>query len=80
VSSPKAWFKFVVGNVGDVEEAAHYVEAFGIPRERVFLMPMSQSAEKHAEVLRRVWDAAVKFGLRVTPRLHIVVWNNERGR
>jgi len=80
VSSPKAWFKFVVGDVGDVEEAARYVEAFGIPRERVFLMPMSQSAEEHAEVLRRVWDAAVRLGLRVTPRLHIVAWGSERGR
>jgi organic radical activating enzyme len=80
VSSPKAWFKFVVGDVGDVEEVLRYVETYGIPRDRVFLMPMSQSAEEHAEVLRRIWDAAVKFGLRVTPRLHIVVWNNERGR
>ena len=80
VSSPKAWFKFVVGDVGDVEEAARYVEAFGIPRDRVFLMPMSQNAEEHAEVLRRIWDAAVKLGLRVTPRLHIVAWGNERGK
>jgi 7-carboxy-7-deazaguanine synthase len=80
VSSPKAWFKFVVGDVGDVEEAARYVEAFGIPRDRVFLMPMSQTAEEHAEVLRRVWDAAVRLGLRMTPRLHIVAWGNERGK
>jgi organic radical activating enzyme len=80
VSSPKAWFKFVVGDVGDVEDAARYVEAFGIPRDRVFLMPMSQTAEEHAEVLRRIWDTAVKLGLRVTPRLHIVAWGNERGK
>jgi organic radical activating enzyme len=41
---------------------------------------MSQSAEEHAEVLRRIWDAAVKLGLRVTPRLHIVAWDNELER
>ena len=70
----------MVGDVGDVEEAARYVEAFGIPRDRVFLMPMSQTDEEHAEVLRRVWDAAVKLGLRLTPRLHIVAWGNERGK
>ena len=80
VSSPKAWFKFVVGDVEDVEEVLRYVERYGIPRDRIFLMPMSQTAEEHAEVLRRIWDAAVKLCLRVTPRLHIVVWNNERGR
>ena len=67
-------------DVGDVEEAARYVETFGITRERVFLMPMSQSAEEHAEVLRGVWDTAVKLGLKVTPRPHIVAWGNERGK
>jgi len=80
VESPKAWFKFVVRDVADVEEAARFVEAWGIPRDRVFLMPMSQTAEEHAEVLRAVWDAAVRLGLRVIPRLHIAAWGNERGR
>ena len=80
VESPKAWFKFVVRDVADVEEAARFVEAWGIPRDRVFLMPMSQTAEEHAEVLRSIWDAAVRLGLRVIPRLHIAAWGNERGR
>ena len=80
VSSPKAWFKFVVGDVGDVEEVLRYVETYSIPRDGVFLMPMSQTAEEHAEVLRKIWDAAVKLGLKVTPRLHTVAWNDERGK
>lgn len=78
--SPKAWFKFVVRDVEDVREAAEFIKAAGLPRERVFLMPMSQTPEEHAEILRRIWDAAVAYGLRVTPRLHIVAWGNERGR
>jgi Organic radical activating enzymes len=78
--SPKAWFKFVVGGVEDVLEAARYVEAYGIPRDRVFLMPLSETPEEHAEVLRRIWDAAVGLGLRVTPRLHVVAWGNVRGK
>ncbi|MGC9051896.1 7-carboxy-7-deazaguanine synthase QueE [Pyrobaculum sp.] len=79
-SSPKAWFKFVVRDEGDVEEAAAYVEARGIPRGRVFLMPMAETPEEHAAVLRRIWDAALRHGLRVTPRLHIAAWGNARGR
>jgi len=78
--SPKAWFKFVVANAADVEEALVYVRERGIPLERVMLMPMSKTPEEHAEVLRRIWDAAVRAGLRVTPRLHIVAWGNARGK
>lgn len=78
--SPKAWFKFVVGGEEDVEEAVRYVEKHGIPRERVFLMPLAETPEQHAEVLRRIWDAAVKHKLRVTPRLHVEAWGNVRGR
>ncbi|AFA39209.1 Organic radical activating enzyme [Pyrobaculum oguniense TE7] len=78
--SPKAWFKFVVRDAADVEEALQFAEVWGIPKERVLLMPMAQSAEEHGEVLRRIWDAAVRLGLRVTPRLHIAAWGNERGR
>ena len=78
--SPKAWFKFVVADVADVEEALAYVRERGIPLDRVMLMPMSKTPEEHAEALRRIWDAAARAGLRVTPRLHIVAWGNARGR
>lgn len=48
-----------------------YTEKIGIPKERVLLMPMSQTIEEHTEILRKIWDVAVTAGLRVTPRLHI---------
>lgn len=79
-SSPKAWFKFVVSNADDVEEVERFVVAYGIPRGRVFLMPMAESPEEHGEALRRIWDAAVRGGFRVTPRLHIMAWGNARGK
>lgn len=78
--SAKAWFKFVVGGPADVEEVERYVAEWGIPRERVFLMPMSQTPEEHAAVLKSIWDLAVSRGFRVTPRLHIAVWGNARGK
>ncbi|MEZ0248271.1 MAG: 7-carboxy-7-deazaguanine synthase QueE [Thermoproteus sp.] len=77
--SPKAWFKFVVGDEEDVEEVVEYIKRAGLPKERTFLMPMYKSAEEQAEVLRRIWNAAVKYGLRVTPRLHILAWGNTPG-
>ncbi|MFN7105424.1 MAG: 7-carboxy-7-deazaguanine synthase QueE [Pyrobaculum sp.] len=71
VKSPKAWFKFVTRSPEDVREVAIYIEGVGIPKERVLVMPMSQTAEEHVEVLKKIWDAAMATGLRVTPRLHI---------
>ncbi|MEM1519532.1 MAG: 7-carboxy-7-deazaguanine synthase QueE [Pyrobaculum sp.] len=78
--SRKAWFKFVVRDVEDVAEVEKYIEQHNIDKDRVFLMPMSQTPEEHAEVLKKIWDYAVARGLRVTPRLHIAVWGNVRSK
>ncbi|MEZ0320092.1 MAG: 7-carboxy-7-deazaguanine synthase QueE [Pyrobaculum sp.] len=80
VKSPKAWFKLVVKDVKDLEEAVRFIEERQIPRDRSFVMPMSTSPEEHGDVLRRIWDAAVRLGIRVTPRLHVVAWGNLRGK
>ncbi len=78
--SSKAWFKFVVASRRDVEEALEVVSLYSIPLERVMLMPLATSPEEQSAVLAKIWDIAVERGLRVTPRLHIYVWGNVRGR
>ena len=78
--SRKAWFKFVVRDVEDVAEVEKYIEQHNIDKDRVFLMPMSQTPEEHAEVLKKIWNYTVARGLRVTPRLHIAVWGNVRSK
>ncbi len=78
--SGKAWFKFVVSSGNDIDEVLEVVSMYSIPTERVMLMPLATSPEEQSAVLANIWDRAVERGLRVTPRLHIYVWGNVRGR
>lgn len=49
-------------------------------RHRVYLMPEGTTPEKIAENLRQCIDLATNFGTRVTTRLHIQAYGNERRR
>jgi organic radical activating enzyme len=73
VRSGKAIFKFVIEDWRDENEVSWFIDRFGIPRERVYLMSQCISRD---ECLHRDRDVtkpmAVKLGVRFTPRLHII--------
>ena len=75
----RAFFKFVVAAPEDVDEAVAVVEAFGLPKSRVFLMPEgTDSATLRA---REAWlvPLCLEHGLRLTDRLHIHLFGDTRG-
>jgi 7-cyano-7-deazaguanosine (preQ0) biosynthesis protein QueE len=75
-----AWFKFVVAAADDLAEVEQVVVRFRIERSRVFLMPEARTPE---DVRRRAeWlvPGAIEHGYRVSPRLHVLLWGDERGR
>lgn len=77
---PKAYFKFVVVGPEDVEEAVGLADGYGMPRDRVLLMPEGTDARALTE--RSAWlvPRALELGVRYTTRLHILLWGDERGR
>lgn len=72
--------KFVVTAPGDIEEIEKVVEEIGADRERVVLMPEGIAAETIRA--RSLWlvDLCKREGYRYSPRLHVDLWGNERGR
>jgi organic radical activating enzyme len=79
VSSPKAWFKFVVAEPADLKEIEALVTTFGMPVQRVLLMPEGRTA---AELDRSAgWLAEIcrDRGYRFCDRLHIRIWGDKRG-
>ncbi|MEK7529089.1 MAG: 7-carboxy-7-deazaguanine synthase QueE [Patescibacteria group bacterium] len=75
-----AIYKFVVDKPEDIAEIANYIEKNKLPRDRVWLMPQGQTK---AELLKRnewVEKSAAENGWKYTPRLHVMMWNGERGR
>ena len=75
-----AFFKFVVTGPSDLDEVSALVERYGLPSERVVLMPEGTTAEVINE--RGAWlaEACAERGFRFSTRLHILLWGDERGR
>ena len=79
-SMPQARFKFVVTRESDMEEVRWLVQELAIPRERVLLSPEGRTPSVLQE--RSAWlsQLCVNENLRFSPRLHIYLWGDTRGR
>lgn len=75
----RATFKFVCSSHDDLREVTELVEARGLSRRRVLLMPEATTAEGLAA--RRPWlfEACLRLGLRYSDRLHVAVFGSRRG-
>ena len=76
---PRAFFKFVVANEGDVAEAAALVRRHAIPPGRVFLMP--EGTDSATLRKREEWlvPLCLEHGFRLSDRLHIHLFGDTRG-
>ena len=79
-ASEKAFFKFVVLSQQDLDEVYALASRFKIPAKRILLMPEGRTPE--ALVKNRTWiaQACLDNGYRLTDRLHVQLWGDERGR
>jgi 7-carboxy-7-deazaguanine synthase len=77
--SRKAWFKFVVCDQKDLAEIEGVVAEFGLPRERVILMPEGVDVTTLLERGRWLADVCMEKGFRFSLRLHILLFGNKRG-
>jgi organic radical activating enzyme len=74
-----AFFKFVISEPADIDEAAAIAGAASLPRDRVILMPEGRSADELQA--RSAWlaEACTARGYRFSTRLHILTWGDRRG-
>ena len=77
---PNAYFKFVVVQSSDIDEVCGLRDKYGLPGERIILMPEGQRAEVIQS--RSLWisEVCIKEGFRFSTRLHILLWGDQRGR
>ncbi len=79
-ASAKASFKFVVIKPDDLDEIESIVRTFGIPLERVIVMPEGTTPDEIAAKSQWLVPAAQDRGFRFSTRLHVLLWGAERGR
>ena len=78
VATGRAVFKFVVADDGDLDEIAGLVDAHGLGP--VWVMPEGTDAATVLDGARRLAGPALARGWNLTTRLHVLLWNDERGR
>ncbi|MFF3001998.1 7-carboxy-7-deazaguanine synthase QueE [Kitasatospora sp. NPDC057940] len=74
----RARFKFVVHKAAQLDEVASLVETFSLPD--VWIMPEGTSSERVLGGMRELADEVLERGWNLTPRLHTLLWEDERGR
>ena len=77
-ASGRAAFKFVVSEPADLDEVAGIVEAHGL--EPVWIMPEGTDPSAWLERARALSDPVLARGWNLTPRLHVLLWGDQRGR
>jgi organic radical activating enzyme len=73
-------FKFVVTCPDDLNEIESIVRQCEIDANKVYLMPEGTSAETLLQIMPMLVPEATKRGWAITPRLHVLLWGDERGK
>ena len=78
--SDRAVFKFVVCNEEDLQEIQGLQSQFNLSPEQIFLMPEGRDSKTLKK--RSLWlaECCRDQGYRFSPRLHVLLWGNERAR
>jgi 7-cyano-7-deazaguanosine (preQ0) biosynthesis protein QueE len=74
----RAVFKFVASTPGDLDEIATVVDAHGLTD--VWVMPEGTDPTTVTAGMRTLADPVLARGWNLTPRLHVLLWGDERGR
>lgn len=73
--------KFVVDGPDDLDEIADYLGRMnGVNPYKVYLMPQAITPEEYLEKSRWLSDYCLQTGFAFSPRLQVMLWNNEKGR
>ncbi len=75
----KAIFKFVAKDACDLDEIREIVEAACVPAHAIYIMPEGVTVEAQLDGMRRIVDFVIEEGWQLSPRLHTLIWGQERG-
>jgi 7-carboxy-7-deazaguanine synthase len=78
-AEPRAWFKFVIAEPGDVDQVLAIQQAHAIPPHRIFLMPEGRNSETVRARARWLAQICSDHEFNLSDRLHIHLFGDTRG-
>lgn len=73
------FFKFIADDLASLEEIGRFIEEHSIAADKVFIMPMGSTRREQLERMEAVFTFCRNSGFRMTPRLHILIFDDRRG-
>jgi hypothetical protein len=77
-AAPNRAFKFVVCGPSDLDQVDALVARCGLTE--VWVMPEGTTPRAVIDGMKALVPAVVERGYRISPRLHVVMWGDQRGR
>lgn len=75
----KSIFKFVIADQKDFEEVQFLQDQLKINNRKIYLMKEGMTAEKQYVGIKEFISMCIEAGYNFSPRLHIMIYDNERG-
>ncbi len=75
-----SYFKFVIQDEEDLKESEGLIRRYGLPVERIFLMPEGTDCSTLKEREKFLLRYCEERGYKASTRLHILLYGNVRGR
>jgi 7-carboxy-7-deazaguanine synthase len=75
-----AIWKFVVVEPRDLDEVQKIVDAHGLAKDPVYIMPEGRRPAVILDRMKLLAEPVIARGWSLTPRLHVLLWGDERGR
>ena len=75
-----ALFKFVACNQSDLDEVKELQSRLGLDPGRIYLMPEGRDTETLQQRSQWLADICRDQGYHFSPRLHVLLWGNERAK
>ena len=73
--------KFVVDSSGDLDEITQCLKNLGsVNRRKIFLMPQAVTLDEYLSKSKMVAELCKQTGFCFSPRLQVLLWDNQRGR
>ena len=86
----KVIYKFVINSTEsengdsrqweDIKDIKHFIKKNNIPKSSVYLMPEGTNRTKIIESSKKLIEICKKEGYNFSPRLHVMIWGNKRGK
>jgi organic radical activating enzyme len=71
-------FKFIIRSISDMEETESIIQQFSIPRDKVYIGLEGQTLE--SQLRKDLVEEIIRYGYHFSPRLHVLLWGNLRGK